>query len=78
LSELVQALLQKNKAALSRIFALIFPKVDQNKTLGQLAGTFSVDTDVTIKIFKHTSRTYGALLAFQLLMGYGFEADMNF
>jgi hypothetical protein len=31
-SELVQALLQKNKAALVRLFALIFPKVDQNKT----------------------------------------------
>ncbi|KAM0873436.1 hypothetical protein ACQ4PT_038066 [Festuca glaucescens] len=49
-SELVQALLQKNRAALSRLFALIFPKVDQNKTLGQLADTFSVDTDGTIEV----------------------------
>ncbi|KAM0880055.1 hypothetical protein ACQ4PT_033840 [Festuca glaucescens] len=49
-SELVQALLQKNRAALARLFALIFPKVDQNKTLGQLVDAFSVDTDSTIEV----------------------------
>jgi hypothetical protein len=38
---------------------------------------FFVDTDDTIEVFKRTSRIYGALLAFQLLMGYGFEADME-
>jgi hypothetical protein len=76
-SEHVQALLQKNKAALSRLFDLIFPKVDQNKTLGQLVDALSIDTDGTIEVFKRTSRIYGALLAFQLLMGYGFEGDME-
>jgi hypothetical protein len=62
---------------LSRLFALIFPKIDQNKTLGQLADAFSVDTDDTIEVFKHILRIYGALIVFQLLMGYGFEADME-
>ena len=38
---------------------------------------FSVDTEGIIEVFKRTSRTYGALLAFQLLMGYGFKADME-
>jgi hypothetical protein len=75
--ELVRALLQKNKAVLSRFHAMIFPKADQNKTLGQLVNTFSIDTEGIIEVFKRTSRTYGALLAFQLLMGYGFKADME-
>ena len=39
--------------------------------------TFSVDIEGIIEVFKRTSRTYGALLAFQLLMGYGFKADME-
>jgi hypothetical protein len=45
--------------------------------LGQLADAFSVDTNDTIKVFKRTSCIYGALLAFQLLMGYGFKEDME-
>ena len=56
---------------------MIFPKADQNKSLGQLVDTFSVGTEGIIEVFKRTSRTYGALLAFQLLMGYGFKADME-
>ena len=56
---------------------MIFPKANQNKTLGQLVDTFSVDTEGIIELFKRTSRTYGALLAFQLLMGYGFKDDME-
>ena len=75
--ELVRVLLQKNKAVLSRFHAMIFPKADQNKTLGQLVDTFSVDTEGIIEVFKRTSRTYGALLAFQLLMGHGFKAEME-
>ena len=75
--ELVRVLLQKNKAVLSRFHAMIFPKADQDKTLGQLVDAFSVDTEGIIEVFKRTSRTYGALLAFQLLMGYGFKADME-
>jgi hypothetical protein len=56
---------------------MIFPKADQNKTLGQLVHAFSVDTEGFIEAFKHISRTYGAFLAFQLLMGYGFKAYME-
>jgi hypothetical protein len=29
------------------------------------------------EVFKRTSRTYGALLAFQLMMGHGFKADIE-
>jgi hypothetical protein len=75
--ELVRVLLQNNKAVLSRFHAMIFPKADQNKTLGQLVGAFSVDTEGIIEVFKRTSPTYGALLAFQLLMGHDFKADME-
>jgi hypothetical protein len=38
---------------------------------------FSIDTEGIIEVFKRTSRTYGALLVFQLLMGYEFKADMQ-
>jgi hypothetical protein len=38
---------------------------------------FFVDTNSTIEVFKRTSAIYGTLLAFQLLMGHGFEADME-
>jgi sRNA-binding carbon storage regulator CsrA len=62
--EFVRSLLQKNKAVLSRFHAMIFPKADQNKTLGHLVGAFSVDTEGIIEVFKHTSHNYGALLAF--------------
>jgi hypothetical protein len=56
---------------------MILPKADQQKTLEQLVDTFSVNTEGTIEVFKRTSRTYGALLAFQLLMGHGFKAEME-
>jgi hypothetical protein len=76
-NEQVQVLLQKSKAALTRLFALIFPKLDQDKTLGQLVDAFFVDTDGTIEVFKRNSCIYRVLLAFQLLMGYGFKADLS-
>jgi hypothetical protein len=57
--------------------AMIFPKIDQNKTVGQLIDTFSVNTKEVIEVFKCTSRTYGALLAFQLMMVHGFKADIE-
>ena len=56
---------------------MIFPKADKNKTLEQLTDAFVVNTKETIEVFKRTSRTYGALLAFQLMMGHGFKADME-
>ncbi|KAM0831672.1 hypothetical protein ACQ4PT_065381 [Festuca glaucescens] len=48
--ELVRALLQKNKAVLSRFHAMIFLKADQNKTLGQLVDTFFIDTEGIIEV----------------------------
>jgi hypothetical protein len=76
-SDLVQALLQKNKAVMSRLHAMILPKADQEKTLGQLTDTFFINTEGTIDVLNRTSRTYDALLAFQLLMGHGFKAEME-
>ncbi|KAK1667454.1 hypothetical protein QYE76_055613 [Lolium multiflorum] len=70
-------LLDKGKGALARMHSMIFPKATQEKTLGQLIDAFAVDTKEVIEVFKRTSRTYGALLAFQLMMGYGFKADIE-
>jgi hypothetical protein len=76
-SKLIQALLQKNKGVMSRTHAMIFPKAGQGKTLEQLIDAFTVDTIEIIEVFKHTARTYGALLAFHLLMRHGCKADME-
>jgi hypothetical protein len=79
-SDRVQALLQKNKMVLVRLHTMILPKMvlaDQQKTLEQLVDTLSINTEGIIEVFKRTSRTYGALLAFQLLMGHGFKAEME-
>jgi hypothetical protein len=75
--DLIRALLHKKKRVMSRLHAMIFPKANQEQSLEQLTDTFSVDTEGTIEVFKRTSRTYDALLAFQLMMGYGFKADME-
>ena len=56
---------------------MIFPKIKQEKTLGQLIDTFAVDTKEVIEVFKRTSCTFGAVLAFQLMMGYGFKGDIE-
>ncbi|KAK1669420.1 hypothetical protein QYE76_057579 [Lolium multiflorum] len=55
--KLIQALLQKNKGVMARMHSLIFPKVDQNKTLEQLIDTFSVDTKGVIEVFPVPSFT---------------------
>jgi hypothetical protein len=75
--QLVQDLLQKGKGAMARIHLMIFPKISQDKTLGQLFDAFAVNTKEVIEVFKRTSRTYGALLAFQLMMGHGFKANIE-
>jgi hypothetical protein len=65
---------------LVRLHTMILPKMvlaDQQKTLEQLVDTLSINTEGIIEVFKRTSRTYGALLAFQLLMGHGFKAEME-
>ncbi|KAK1604102.1 hypothetical protein QYE76_027775 [Lolium multiflorum] len=75
--QLTRELLDKGKGALARMHSMIFPKAKQEKNLGQLIDAFAVDTKEVIEVFKRTSRTYGALLAFQLMMGYGFKADIE-
>jgi hypothetical protein len=76
-SEQIQELLKKTKGALSKIFLLLFPKLDQDKTLGKLVNTLFIDTGSTIEVLKRHSRLYGVILAFQLLMGYGFKANLE-
>jgi hypothetical protein len=83
-SDQIQELLKKAKGDLSKLFSLIFPKLEQKKTLEELVdnpggtgGRLLVDTNNIIEVLKHTSRPYGPLFAFQLLMVYGFEADMD-
>ena len=73
----VQVLVTKAKGALSTMFGLVFPKLPQEKSLEEMAETFIAKGSSRIEVFKRTSRTLGAFLAFQLLMGYGVEADFE-
>ena len=73
----VQTVLSKTKDALSTMFGLVFRKLPQDKKLEEMAETFIAKGSSRIEVFKRTSRTLGALLAFQLLMGYGVEADFE-
>ncbi|KAK1665914.1 hypothetical protein QYE76_054073 [Lolium multiflorum] len=43
-SKQIQDLLAKTKGALSRLFSIMFPKLDQNKTLGEMADIFFIDS----------------------------------
>ncbi|KAK1609153.1 hypothetical protein QYE76_032826 [Lolium multiflorum] len=74
--QLTRELLERGKGALARMHLMIFPKLKPDKTLG-LVEAFAVDTKEVIEVFKRTSRTYGALLAFQLMMGHGFKANIE-
>jgi hypothetical protein len=70
-------LLKKTKGALSRLFLMMFPKLDQNKTLGEMADTFFVDSSDAIEVLKRRSRLYEAVLTFQLLMEHGLGSDLE-
>jgi hypothetical protein len=59
-SEQIQDLLKKAKGALSKLFSMMFPKLDQNKTLRELANTFFIESSKAIEVLKHRSRLYGA------------------
>jgi hypothetical protein len=74
-SDQIQDLLKKTKGSMSRLFSMMFPKLDQNKTLGEMANIFFVDSSDAIEVLKCRSRLYGAVLTFQLLMGHGFGYD---
>ncbi|KAK1679323.1 hypothetical protein QYE76_040171 [Lolium multiflorum] len=49
--QLAQDLLQKGKGAMARIHSMIFPKISQDKTLGQLIDAFAVNTREVIEVF---------------------------
>ncbi|KAK1632464.1 hypothetical protein QYE76_006779 [Lolium multiflorum] len=72
----VLGLLQKTKGALSRLYSMIFPK-KQDKTLGEMAYAFLVDSSEPVEVLKRRSRLFGAVLTFQLLMGYGMGSDLE-
>jgi hypothetical protein len=76
-SNQLQDLLKKTKGALSKLFLMMFPKLDQNKTLGEMADTFFVESSEAIEVLKQCSRLYGAVLTFQLLMVHGLGSDLE-
>ncbi|KAK1694760.1 hypothetical protein QYE76_011457 [Lolium multiflorum] len=76
-SKQIQDLLTKTKGALSRFLSMMFPKLDQNKTLGEMADTFFIDSSDAIAVLKRRSCLYGAVLTFQLLMGHGLGSEME-
>ncbi|KAK1617807.1 hypothetical protein QYE76_023324 [Lolium multiflorum] len=49
--QLVQDLLQKGKGAMARIHLMIFRKISQDKTLGQLIDAFAVNTKEVIEVY---------------------------
>ncbi|KAK1617748.1 hypothetical protein QYE76_023265 [Lolium multiflorum] len=49
--QLAQDLLQKGKGAMARIHSMIFPKISQDKTLGQLIDAFAVNTREVIEVY---------------------------
>ncbi|KAK1650719.1 hypothetical protein QYE76_068524 [Lolium multiflorum] len=73
----VLGLLQKTKGALSRLFSMIFPKMKQDKTLGEMADAFLVDPSEHVEVLKRRSRLFGAVLTFQLLMGHGLGSELE-
>jgi hypothetical protein len=56
---------------------MIFPKMKQDKTLGEMADAFSIDPSEPIEVLKRRSRLFGAVLTFQLLMGHGLGSELK-
>jgi hypothetical protein len=56
---------------------MIFQKLSQNKTLGEMADTFFIVSSEAIEVLKRRSRLFGAVLTFQLLMGHGLGSDLE-
>jgi hypothetical protein len=73
----VLGVLQRTKGALSRLFSMIFPKMKQDKTLGEMADAFLIDPSEPVEVLKHRSRLFGAVLTFQLLMGHGLGSELE-
>ncbi|KAK1607929.1 hypothetical protein QYE76_031602 [Lolium multiflorum] len=73
----VLGLLQKTKGALSRLYSMIFPKMKQDKTLGEMADAFLVDPSEPVEVLKRRNRLFGVVLTFQLLMGHGMGSKLE-
>ncbi|KAK1687149.1 hypothetical protein QYE76_047997 [Lolium multiflorum] len=73
----VQGLLQKTKGALSKLFSMMFPKLSQNKTLGEMADTFFLESSEAIEVLKRNPHLFGAVLTFQLLMWHGLGSELE-
>jgi hypothetical protein len=56
---------------------MIFPKIKQDKTLGEMADAFFIDPSEPIEVLKRRSRLFGAVLTFQLLMGHGLGSELE-
>jgi hypothetical protein len=56
---------------------MMFPKLDQNKTLGEMADTFFIHSSDASEVLNRRSRLYGAVLTFQLLMGHRLGSEME-
>jgi hypothetical protein len=54
-------LLQKAKGELSRLFSMIFPKIKQDKTLGEMANAFFINPSEPIEVLKRRCRLFGAV-----------------
>jgi hypothetical protein len=76
-SNQIQDLFKKTKGALSRLFSMMFPKLDQNRTLGEMEATFFINSSDAIEVLKRCSRLYGEVLTFQLLMGHELGSDLE-
>jgi hypothetical protein len=73
----LQDRLKKTKGALSKLFSMMFPNLDQNKTLRKMVETFFTDSSEAIEVLKRRSCLYGAVLTFQLLMGHGLDSELE-
>ncbi|XP_047056403.1 N-lysine methyltransferase setd6-like [Lolium rigidum] len=55
--QLTQELLMKGKSVLAQIHSMIFPKINQEKNLGQMIDSFAVNTKEAIEVFPVPSFT---------------------
>src|SRR3954465_9027349 len=73
----VQGLMEKAKEALASMHRLVFPKLPQDKKIEEMAQAFIVGGAAKVEVQKRNSRLHGALLSFQLMLGYGLTADFE-
>src|SRR4051794_28700344 len=67
----MQGLMEKAKEALANMHRLVFPKLPQDRKIEEMAQAFIVGGAAKVEVQKRNSRLHGALLSFQLMLGYG-------